>query len=102
MQSVNVKELIDLLNNGKSEEAEKRLEIFFKSSLTPEEKGEALVSLASMHMEIVNSKNRQYLELLDNAIMLFKNLEKQEQKLEDNIDLNLARHQIGHDSKSAE
>lgn len=82
------------MQGGQDRDAMGYLEDFLKQSLSPAERGEALVAVASLYIEAENSKNRQYLEFLDNAIKFLKSLEKEEKKLEDGIDLDLARHQI--------
>lgn len=94
MEKFDAAQFKSLAESGRDAEAEKYLADFFKQALTPAERGEALVALASLYIEAENSRNRQYLEYLEGAIEMLKSLEKQEKKLEDQIDLDLARQQI--------
>jgi hypothetical protein len=75
-------------------EAKKLLEDFLRESFINQQEGEAMLAVTSAYLEASNSLSRQQLEVLDNTLDMLKDLDKQQKRDEDAIDLSLARHQI--------
>ena len=94
MKNFDQTKLTELLNAEKWDEAGRALEDYFRQDLTAEERGKAYVDLTMMHVAAQNSLNRRYLEVLENALAMAKDLQKQHKALEDEIDLTSARSQI--------
>ena len=91
MDTNNFKQLIE---QGKTEEAQKLFEDFLQSEISDEEQGRVLVELGIVYMELENSINRQYLEILQNAIAALKDLKKEKTKVDEDIDTEISRKTI--------
>ena len=71
------------------------LEDFFRQSLIGED-DDSMLKKTSVYLEAKNSLSRQHLEILDNALEMLKNIDRQQKSEEDEIDLDIARSQIKH------
>ena len=91
---VDVEKFKQLLSDGKKEEAKEYLEEFLASEISEEEQAQALIALASAHMEIQNAANREYLQMLDYAIAQLSNLQKRHNSLGDAINLAQVRKKL--------
>ena len=83
-----------LLEEGKVEEAKLVLQVFIAKQISPREQGEALLAMASMYMEIENTVNREYLQILDQAIAELGRLKKRNDRISDAVNLKMARKTI--------
>lgn len=83
MKNFDHKQLEELLNQGKLVEARAMLEDFFKAELTPEEEGEAQVSLAALYLKVQNSLDEKYLEALNQSAGRLKELTSTQKGAED-------------------
>ena len=91
---MDIKKFQQLFLEGKLEQAREELEVFFSEEISPSEQASALIALGSMHMEIQNTLNREYVEMLDYAINELAKLKKRNHTLADTINLVKARQKL--------
>ena len=93
-QTIDLSQLENLIEAEKFEEAQKLLKDYFTQPLSPEERGEAYINVASAYLDIVNYFNKQRAELLETSLKALEGLDKQRRQLDDLIDLDKVRKQI--------
>ena len=91
---MDVNNLKNLLLSGKEEEAKRLLADFLSSSITPGEQAQALIDLATLHMDTQNALNREYLSVLQWAIQEVKEMSIKHQAEMDSLDLQGAREKL--------
>jgi len=97
MAHLDTSKLEELVAQDKWEEVRKQLEEYFRADLSPEDKGQIYAIIAMSHMAAQNSLNRQRIEILDGLMQEIKQLQGEQKKLEDQVDLTLARNQLKKD-----
>lgn len=93
-QQIDLSQLENLIEAEKFEEARKLLIGYFKQPLSPQERGEAYINVASAYLDIANYFNRQRAELLETSLMALQDLDEQRKQLDNLIDLDKVRKQI--------
>ncbi len=95
MKNIDTKNLEQLVEQKKWQEAKKIMEDVFNSAeLSEEEKGEIHTKLASVYMQVVNNINRRYEASLDEMISTLKKIDAKESEVNDKIDLAEVRSEI--------
>lgn len=80
-------------------EAKKIIDAVIDQKLSPAEKGEIYVKIASIYLEITNKLNRQYIEELDNTIDLLKQVNNSEKSSGEELKLAEVKQNLATDSK---
>ncbi len=75
MKEDKIKDLEKLLSENKIPEAQEIIRGIIAEKLTNDDRGEALVNLASVYLDIMNSIDEQYAEALKSAVSDLKNLD---------------------------
>ena len=94
MQTDKIKELEKLLSEKKTDEAKALIKGIVLEKMTPEEKGESLVNIASMYLDIMNKIDRQYEQALKDALTGLKDLDNRESKAKDEESLRKVRESL--------
>ena len=94
MRELKAEQLKKLIVSHQWNKARILLEEFFHRNLTQKEEDNSILKKTSLYLEATNSLSRQHLEILDNALVMLKNTDKQQKSEEDGIDLDIARSQI--------
>ncbi len=92
--SVDLSKLEQLVEEENFEQAQSMLVDYFSQPLTPEERGQAYIEVASVYLDIANYFNKQKAELLEAGIKALAELDKQRKQLDDLIDLDKVRKAI--------
>ncbi len=82
-----IKNLKNLLTEGKLDEARALITSSFSKPLTEEERSEAILDLSLIYMEAMNSVNREEKEVLETALRAIGQINKEEVKARDQIKL---------------
>ncbi len=85
----------ELLKAGKLNEAKALLEEYFKQKPSEEEKAAVMVAVTDAYVRAKNEIDQAYIQELDEAERLLKEIKADEQKLEDQQKLDEARKNIG-------
>lgn len=87
MEISDVKNLERLLENGKWDEAKEALDTLLKNDLTDSEKGALLVNFGLVYTEVMGRISQRYLEALEEAEAVLKELNTKEKKAVEDIEL---------------
>ena len=87
MKALDTDHLVQLLEQGQFDQAKSLIEGFFEPELTKEEKGAALVNLATLYMDFRTKNNERYSEFMQEAIDSLKSLKTSEDQLNESIAL---------------
>lgn len=87
MEISDVKNLEQLLENGKWDEAKEALDDLLKADLTDQEKGALLVNFGLIYTEVMGRINQRYLEALEEAEAVLKELNTKEKETVEGIEL---------------
>lgn len=94
MNTIDEKKLESLVADQKWDEAKALLDEFFKSEMTPAEKGELYANLASIYMKVMTNINHKYSAALGDAIENLKQIETDDGTIKDTLDLSKTRDQL--------
>jgi hypothetical protein len=78
MKTFDEKQLSDLLDAGKYQEAEQLLRESLTSELTEDERGAIMLKIISISLDASNQVNRRYIAALKDATAALKNLKADE------------------------
>jgi hypothetical protein len=96
--NIDIVQLEKLLKAQKFDEARTLIEAFFSGKPTSEQKGEMFVNYASMHLELMNRIDAEYIKALEEIVKdleIVKEEGKEEgKKLEEKIDLHKIRSEL--------
>ena len=92
---MDIKKFQQLMAEGDLEQAKSMLEEFLAGQLSAEQRGEALLAMATMRIEAENTLNREYVAILNYALSQLKEQEKEQTVLADRLNLAKARKQLG-------
>jgi hypothetical protein len=76
MKEDKIKDLEKLLSENKISEAQEIIKSIIDEKLTSKDRGEALVNIASVYLDIMNSIDEQYAEALKIAVKDLKKLDE--------------------------
>ena len=85
--STDLQNLGQLIDDKKYDEAKAVISAAVKDDLTDDEKGAALVGLASVYLNMSNNISQQYIDTLKETIDALEKLKKAEIEARDGIDL---------------
>lgn len=94
MNKEKISQLEKLLGEKKIPEARTLLKELLEQKMTPEERGESLVNMATMYIDIMNSLDGQYEAALKEAVAGLRDLDKQEMKQRDDDKLKKVRESL--------
>src|SRR5438552_1756076 len=92
--NIDLLQLEQLVEDEKFEQARALLVSYFSQPLSPEERGQAYVDVASVYLDITNYFNKQRVELMESAAKSLADLNKQSAELDDLINLDKVRKSI--------
>lgn len=87
MELSDVKNIETLLEGGKWDEAKGALDTLLAADLTASEKGALLVNFGLIYTEVMGRINRRYLEALEEAETVLKELNTKEKEAVEDIEL---------------
>lgn len=93
MNNLDIAELIELTESGKTEEAVKIVSSFF-AGLSAAEKGQAYVAMGSMYLKLIAENQRELAAVLDLQLQQLKEIDQAEQEIVEEIELEQARAQL--------
>lgn len=92
--SIDISQLEKLLSEKKYEEAGQLMKLAIGEKMTDLERGDAMVGIISMYIEISNQIDERYLEALEEAIISLKKINKAENEAKDIIKINELKKKI--------
>jgi hypothetical protein len=90
-----IKKLEALLADKKFDEAKAVINSIISAKMTESEKGDALVGMSSVYLDIMNSINAKYESALNDAIAGMRAINKAESKMNDKIRLAEVKESLG-------